>query len=87
MTAHTTVNLERKRPFSLPLLLIFLFLGSVALLIGSAALVITHTVLDQVILLLAQLSWRLVPLPLWLGATLIVAAWLLLLRRAWASGL
>lgn len=87
MTVHTTVNLKRKRPFSLPLLIIFLFLGSVALLIGSAALVVTHTVLDQVVLLLAQLSWRLVPLPLWLGATLIVAAWLLMLRRAWASGL
>ncbi len=87
MTVHATVDLERKRPFSLPTLIIFLFLGSLALLISGTALVVIHTVLDQVILLLAQLSWRLVPLHLWLGAVLVVAAWLLTLRRAWTNNL
>ena len=42
MTVQMTVDLERKRPFTLPTLLIFLFLGSTALLISGAALFVTH---------------------------------------------
>lgn len=83
MIEQTTIHLERKRPFTLPTLIILLVLGSTALLLSVAALFVTHTAFDQIVLPLAQVFWRLVPTPLWFGAILVVAIWLLTLRRVW----
>jgi uncharacterized membrane protein YkgB len=37
----------------------------------------------QTLWTLVRLAWRLTPPTVWLGAVLMVATWLLILRRAW----
>jgi len=86
MTVPTTsVNVRRRRPFIIAITFFLLFIAGAGLLAGGGALVVAYTPLDKLVLLLAQLAWRLIPPQLWLGAGLIVIIWLLTLHRAWTT--
>jgi hypothetical protein len=73
----------QKRPFNYPAMIIGTIFGTVLLLLISFVTPAAGLHSGQTLWTLVRWAWRLIPPYVWLGAVLIVAAWLLTLRRAW----
>jgi hypothetical protein len=73
----------QKRPFNYPAMILGAAFATVLLLLISIVTPAAGLLSGQTLWTLARWAWRLTPPTVWLGAVLIVAAWLLILRRAW----
>lgn len=75
---------HKKRPFSTVAFLL-LSIGIIGLGLAGAVGLATGLYLEQAVWALARLGFRLIPLPFWLFPVLIIALWVVVLRRVWAE--
>ena len=71
-----------KRPFRPALMTIFT-VELIGLWMINVNLLVAQSQLGGMVISLARLGFKLIPPALWVGAVLIVALWLAVLRRAW----